>query len=70
MDDAKADVAFEQSPVESKVETTPVKPVVEEKDDEAKRFIVSDATWEERTWKEIVRLREDMFWARVGGVRS
>ena len=30
---------------------------------------VSDATWEERTWKEIVRLREDMFWARVGGLR-
>ncbi|TFY78833.1 hypothetical protein EWM64_g5179 [Hericium alpestre] len=30
---------------------------------------VGDATWEERTWKEVVRLREDMFWARVGGVR-
>ena len=30
---------------------------------------VGDATWEERTWKEIVRLREDMFWARVGGLR-
>jgi hypothetical protein len=28
-----------------------------------------DATWEGRTWKEIVRLKEDMFWARVGGVR-
>ena len=28
-----------------------------------------DATWEERTWKELTRLREDMFWARVGGVR-
>lgn len=28
-----------------------------------------DATWEDRTWKEIVRLKEDMFWARVGGVR-
>lgn len=23
-------------------------------------------TWEERTWKELVRLREVMFWARVG----
>lgn len=30
---------------------------------------VGDASWEERTWKEIVRLREDMFWARVGGLR-
>ncbi|KAH9940316.1 hypothetical protein B0H21DRAFT_780389 [Amylocystis lapponica] len=30
---------------------------------------VGDATWEERTWKELVRLREEMFWARVGGVR-
>ncbi|KAH7912379.1 proline-rich protein [Hygrophoropsis aurantiaca] len=29
----------------------------------------SDATWEERTWKEVVRLKEEMFWARVGGVR-
>jgi hypothetical protein len=30
---------------------------------------VGDATWEERTWKEVVKLREDMFWARVGGLR-
>ncbi|EMD35566.1 hypothetical protein CERSUDRAFT_75131 [Gelatoporia subvermispora B] len=30
---------------------------------------VGDATWEERTWKELVRLREEMFWARIGGVR-
>ncbi|THH06014.1 hypothetical protein EW145_g4376 [Phellinidium pouzarii] len=30
---------------------------------------VDEATWEERTWKEIVRLREDMFWARLGGLR-
>ncbi|OAX41614.1 hypothetical protein K503DRAFT_863692 [Rhizopogon vinicolor AM-OR11-026] len=30
---------------------------------------VGDATWEDRTWKEIVRLKEEMFWARVGGVR-
>ncbi|KAG1753550.1 proline-rich protein [Suillus paluster] len=28
-----------------------------------------DATWEDRTWKEIIRLKEEMFWARVGGVR-
>jgi len=30
----------------------------------------SDATWEERTWKELVRLKEDMFWARIGGIRA
>ena len=31
---------------------------------------VGEATWEERTWKELVKFKEDMFWARVGGVRS
>lgn len=31
---------------------------------------VSHSTWEERTWREIVRLKEVMFWARVGGVES
>jgi len=30
---------------------------------------VGDGTWEERTWKELTRLREDMFWARVGGAQ-
>ena len=30
---------------------------------------VGDATWEERTWKELTRLREDMFWARLGSAR-
>ncbi|THH13357.1 hypothetical protein EW146_g6851 [Bondarzewia mesenterica] len=30
---------------------------------------VGDATWEERTWKELVRLREEMFLARVGAFR-
>lgn len=30
----------------------------------------TDATWEERTWKELVRLKEDMFWARIGGIRA
>ncbi|KAF8137278.1 proline-rich protein, partial [Boletus edulis] len=30
----------------------------------------SDATWEERTWKELVRLKEEMFWARIGGIRA
>ena len=27
---------------------------------------VVKVSWEERTWKELVKLREDMFWARVG----
>ncbi|KAJ7269602.1 hypothetical protein C8J57DRAFT_1322503 [Mycena rebaudengoi] len=31
---------------------------------------IGDVTWEERTWKEVVRLREDMFWARIGGLRA
>jgi len=31
---------------------------------------VGDATWEERTWKELVRLREEMFWARIGALRQ
>lgn len=30
---------------------------------------VGDATWEERTWKELTRLREDMFWARLGSTQ-
>ena len=30
---------------------------------------VGNSTWEERTWKELVRLREEMFWARIGGLR-
>ncbi|KAG2033710.1 hypothetical protein BDR03DRAFT_1014103 [Suillus americanus] len=28
-----------------------------------------DAAWEDPTWKGIVHLKEDMFWACVGGVR-
>ena len=35
-----------------------------------KRQYVSEGTWEEKTWKELVKLREDMFWARVGGFRG
>ncbi|KZT71873.1 hypothetical protein DAEQUDRAFT_763369 [Daedalea quercina L-15889] len=38
-------------------------------DTEDSTLYVGDATWEERTWKELTRLREDMFWARIGGVR-
>jgi hypothetical protein len=30
---------------------------------------VGDTTWEERTWKELVKLKEDMFWARIGALR-
>ncbi|KAH9478340.1 hypothetical protein JR316_0008794 [Psilocybe cubensis] len=41
-----------------------------EKEEWEKANYVGEATWEERTWKEIVRLREDMFWARVGGIRE
>lgn len=30
---------------------------------------VGNSTWEERTWEELVKLREEMFWARIGGTR-
>lgn len=36
---------------------------------EDKEVYIGDTTWEERTWKELVKLREDMFWARIGGRR-
>jgi len=42
----------------------------EEEEEKSRIAYVGDATWEEKTWKEIVRLREDMFWARMGGVRE
>lgn len=31
--------------------------------------LVGNKTWEEKTWKEVVRLREEMFYARMGIVR-
>jgi len=34
------------------------------------QIYVGDATWEERTWRELTKLREEMFWARIGAVRS
>ncbi|KAJ8518832.1 hypothetical protein ONZ45_g4158 [Pleurotus djamor] len=34
-----------------------------------KAGFVGDSSWEERAWREIVRLREDMFWARIGALR-
>jgi hypothetical protein len=38
-----------------------------DKDDDTEVY-VGDATWEERTWKELVKLRGGMFWARIGAV--
>jgi Rab guanine nucleotide exchange factor SEC2 len=35
-----------------------------------KRQYVGDGSWEEKAWKELVRMREDMFWARIGGFRG
>ncbi|KAI0642744.1 hypothetical protein C8Q79DRAFT_1076005 [Trametes meyenii] len=40
----------------------------EEAEKEDQGQYVGDATWEERTYKELVRLREEMFWARIGAV--
>jgi hypothetical protein len=37
---------------------------------EDKGQYVGNGSWEEKTWKELVRLREDMFWARLGGFRG
>jgi hypothetical protein len=31
--------------------------------------LVGDKSWEDKTWKEVVRLREEMFYARVGIIR-
>ena len=31
--------------------------------------LVGDRSWEDKTWREIVRLREEMFYARVGIIR-
>jgi hypothetical protein len=42
----------------------------EETEETDKGQYVGDGSWEEKTWKELVRLREDMFWARVGGFRG
>ncbi|KAF6745016.1 hypothetical protein DFP72DRAFT_1018276 [Ephemerocybe angulata] len=41
-----------------------------EDDSNSKESYIGDATWEERTWKELARLKEDMFWARIGARRS
>jgi hypothetical protein len=39
------------------------------KNKEGGEVYIGSVTWEERTWKELVKLREDMFWARIGGLR-
>ena len=63
---------FEPPPVPPKSESSPSDGHSREGSDEKKaewEQFVGDTTWEERTWKEIVRLREEMFWARIGSVR-
>ncbi|KAG6900292.1 hypothetical protein C0993_000265 [Termitomyces sp. T159_Od127] len=39
-------------------------------EDDLSGSYVGDTTWEERTWKEIIRLKEAMFWARIGGLKQ
>ncbi|KAI0703672.1 hypothetical protein C8T65DRAFT_654723 [Cerioporus squamosus] len=46
------------------VAVDPVEAEAEAKDEQGQ--YVGESTWEERTYKELVRLREEMFWARVG----
>ncbi|EIW55088.1 uncharacterized protein TRAVEDRAFT_30970 [Trametes versicolor FP-101664 SS1] len=53
---------------ESDAKDEPVEAEEAEKEKEDEGQYVGDATWEERTYKELVRLREEMFWARVGAV--
>lgn len=43
-------------------------PPVPEKGGLGHEFYVGRTTWEERAWLELVRIRERMFWARLGGV--
>lgn len=45
-----------------------VEPLESISEDESGMYVGS-STWEERTWKELVKLREEMFWARIGGLR-
>jgi len=74
-DKAKTNGEINGAHVNGVVENEKVDPnaqALEEKEIEEtdRRQYVGDCTWEEKTWKELVRLREDMFWARVGGFRS
>ena len=43
-------------------------PPVPDKEDVVHGFYVGRSTWEDRAWLELVRIRERMFWARLGGV--
>jgi len=66
-DEEKAQPEDDNVTAEEKAEEERRRKEQEEKD--RARF-VGDSTWEEKTWKEVVRLREDMFWARIGGIRD
>ncbi|KAJ6487708.1 proline-rich protein, partial [Mycena sanguinolenta] len=79
--EAEAEAPRVDSPVQEQVtkkevEEQPVthghldeNPEEEKQDENDGEAYIGDVTWEERTWKELVRLREDMFWARIGAVR-
>lgn len=60
----------QQEPVQTPEEKMEEEKKRKEKEEWEKANYVGDSTWEERTWKEVNRLREDMFWARIGGVRD
>ncbi|KAF7303099.1 Sec2p domain-containing protein [Mycena kentingensis (nom. inval.)] len=77
----KAETVEEVARVESPVPEVPDKIAAnrheEDEEEESSKeedpngeVYIGDVTWEERTWKELVKLREEMFWARVGGVRN
>ncbi|KAG5646746.1 hypothetical protein DXG03_002428 [Asterophora parasitica] len=78
--DEEAKDGEETEPAASEVESEETSAVVardtksddqsEKKAEDDKEAYIGDTTWEERTWKEIVRLKEEMFWARIGGVRQ
>ena len=55
---------------DSSVTVTSDNAVGDETEEMDKGQYVGDGCWEEKTWKELVRLREDMFWARLGGFRG
>ncbi|KAF8950787.1 hypothetical protein BDZ97DRAFT_1686657 [Flammula alnicola] len=74
-DEVKEFVAPVQDPskVEEKMDETHHDNDGDEEDKATEKYktgYVGDATWDEKTWKELVRLREDMFWARVGGFKD
>ncbi|KAF8636937.1 hypothetical protein AX17_003188 [Amanita inopinata Kibby_2008] len=66
--DEKSTVVFQGPGSEAEAKNEEEDKEQEGREDE-KEVYVGEATWEERTWKELVRLREDMFWARIGALR-